>query len=183
LDYFEAAPHIEEYMTSNLVLTVIGDDKPGLVEALSKTIADNSGNWLESSMAQLAGKFAGILRVAVPESQVDSLIRDLNGLSGHLTVVVEKAGQAGEKDGSRTAELSLVGNDRPGIIREISKTLSMMSVNVEQLTTECVPAPMSSDLLFRANASLNIPAATEVDELQAQLEKLADDLIVEISLS
>ncbi|MBT3529464.1 MAG: glycine cleavage system protein R [Gammaproteobacteria bacterium] len=170
-------------MTSNLVLTVIGDDKPGLVEALSVAIANNSGNWLESSMAQLAGKFAGILRVSVPESRADSLISDLNGLSDHLKVVVEKAVENGEEGRSQTAELSLVGNDRPGIIREISKTLSLMSVNVEQLTTECEPAPMSSDLLFKAKASLNIPADTQIEELQSRLEQLADDLIVEIDLS
>ena len=172
-------------MTSNLVLTVIGDDKPGLVEALSKAIADNSGNWLESSMAQLAGKFAGILRVSVAEANADSLISDLNGLSvsGHLKVVVEKAAESVEEDRSQTAELSLVGNDRPGIIREISKTLSLMSVNVEQLTTECEPAPMSSDLLFKAKAILNIPAAIQLEDLQSKLEQLADDLIVEIELS
>ncbi len=172
-------------MTSNLVLTVIGDDRPGLVEALSKAIADNSGNWLESSMAQLAGKFAGILRVSVAEAHVDKLISDLNGLSvsGHLKLVVEKAAAVSEEAHSQTAELSLVGNDRPGIIREISRTLSLMSVNVEQLTTECEPAPMSGDLLFKAKATLNIPAVIQLEDLQSKLEQLADDLIVEIELS
>ena len=65
-------------MTSNLVLTVIADDKPGLVESLSQTIAANSGNWLESSMSQLAGKFAGILRVSVADDRVNQLIEELN---------------------------------------------------------------------------------------------------------
>ena len=52
-------------MTTYLVLTIIGEDRPGIVESLAEIISDYSGNWLESSMSQLAGKFAGILRVSV----------------------------------------------------------------------------------------------------------------------
>ena len=61
-------------MTTYLVLTAIGEDKPGLVESLVRIISDNSGNWLESSMSQLAGKFAGILRVSVNDNNADKLI-------------------------------------------------------------------------------------------------------------
>ena len=64
-------------MTTYLVLTAIGEDKPGLVESLARIISDNSGNWLESSMSQLAGKFAGILRVSVNDNNADKLIHCL----------------------------------------------------------------------------------------------------------
>ena len=67
-------------MKTNLVITVMADDKPGLVESLSQTISSNSGNWLESSMSQLAGKFAGILRVSVENDKADKLVEDLKGL-------------------------------------------------------------------------------------------------------
>ena len=77
-------------MTTYLVLTVIGKDKPGLVESLSQVIVENSGNWLESSMCQLAGKFAGILRVSVNDKDTESLIDGLNGLSKQLKVVIER---------------------------------------------------------------------------------------------
>ena len=169
-------------MNTFLVLTIIGDDKPGLVESLSQTIADNSGNWLESSMAQLAGKFAGILRVSVAEQDADKLVAELEGLSDRLKLVIEKAGPGIELDSARTIDLSLVGNDRPGIIREISRTLADLSVNVEDLHTECVSAPMSGDILFKAKALLKVPPNLELDTLQNELERLADDLIVEIQL-
>ena len=81
----------KEHMTTNLVLTVIADDKPGLVESLARIIASNSGNWLESSMSQLAGKFAGILRVSVADDLVEKLIEELNGLSSEFKLVIEKA--------------------------------------------------------------------------------------------
>lgn len=170
-------------MTTYLVLTLIGKDKPGLVEQLAKTISEHSGNWLESSMSQLAGKFAGILRVSVPDTEADKLVDALQNLSAGLKLVIEKAEPDTGEEPKKTVTLSLVGNDRPGIIRDISHVLAKLAVNVEDLETECVPAPMSSDILFKANASLKMASETDLAALQEALEKLADDLIVDIQLT
>ena len=167
-------------MTTNLVLTVIGDDKPGLVEALSQAIANNSGNWLESSMSHLAGKFAGILRVSVADAEADKLIAALQGLSPDLKLLIERAAAGGAAESFLTVTLNLVANDRPGIIQEISRALAGLSVNVEKLSTQCVSAPMSGETLFKAEALLQVPADLELHKLQLELEHLADDLIVEI---
>ena len=83
-------------MATYLVLTIIGDDKPGLVGLLSETISRHSGNWLESNMSHLAGKFAGILRVSVGDDEADALVADLQGLSSVLKLVVEIKGYRGE---------------------------------------------------------------------------------------
>ncbi|MBS25412.1 MAG: glycine cleavage system protein R [Gammaproteobacteria bacterium] len=170
-------------MTTYLVLTAIGEDKPGLVESLAEVIADNSGNWLESSMSQLAGKFAGILRVSVNDSEADQLISALDGISDQLTLVIERANSDVEIESPQTVELNLIGNDRPGIIREFSHALASLSVNVEQLSTECISAPMSSDMLFKAKANLKVPVGLELELLQREIERLADDLIVEVHLN
>ena len=171
-----------EYMTNNLVLTVIADDKPGLVESLAHIIASNSGNWLESSMSQLAGKFAGILRVGVADEHVEKLIEELNGLSSEFKLVIERAADESADQSSRIVELSLVGNDRPGIIKEISAAVSALGINVERLNTQCTPAPMSSVALFKAIATLEVPEQVALEALQDKLEQLADDLIVEIEI-
>ena len=170
-------------MTTYLVLTAIGEDKPGLVESLAEVIADNSGNWLESSMSQLAGKFAGILRVSVNDSEAYQLISALDGISDQLTLVIERANSDVEIESPQTVELNLIGNDRPGIIREFSHALASLSVNVEQLSTECISAPMSSDILFKAKANLKVPVGLELELLQREIERLADDLIVEVHLN
>ena len=107
-------------MSTYLVLTIIGDDKPGLVELLSETIARHSGNWLESNMAHLAGKFAGILRVSVDDQHADALVQDLQKLSSVLRLMVEKVRMMEPVARQRALRLTLVGNDRPGIIKEIS---------------------------------------------------------------
>ena len=167
-------------MNTYLVLTVIADDKPGLVETLAKAIADHEGNWLESSMSQLAGKFAGILRVSVATNRAQTLVDALSSLPAGLKLVVERAVPEEHPGEPRTVELVLVGNDRSGIIREISHALAVLCVNVEQLSTTCEPAPMSSEVLFRAQAVLRVPTEMSLEDLQRGLELLADDLIVEL---
>jgi len=167
-------------MDSYLVLTVISDDKPGLVEALSRTIADNSGNWLESSMSQLAGKFAGILRVSVPTAEADKLVTELNKLSDQFRLVIERAEADDRSKGRCVLQLSLVGNDRPGIVQEISQVLAEQKVNVEHLNSQCVPAPMSSAMLFKASARLTVDDEMQLEHLQTRLEGIANDLMVEL---
>ncbi len=166
-----------------LVLTLIADDKPGLVEALSKVIAEHQGNWLESSMSQLAGKFAGILRVSVSHEKAPALASALQELSDGWKLVVEQVEFIESQQQARTVNLSLVGNDRPGIVQEISHALAVLSINMEQLTTECSPAPMSGETLFRTKALLKVPQEIELESLQSVLEGLADDLIVEFGQS
>ena len=168
-------------MRTYLVLTVIGEDKPGIVESLARAISDHSGNWLESSMSQLAGKFAGILRVSVSEDESDSLISSLNSLSDELKLVIERVSCENYDETHQIVEVSLIGNDRPGIIREISRAVTDLAVNFEKLTSECMPAPMSGDVLFKASASLKVPQGLSVDLLQSTLENIADDLIVDIT--
>ena len=167
-------------MTTYLVLTIIGEDRPGIVESLAEIISDHSGNWLESSMSQLAGKFAGILRVSVKEDKCEALMNSLENLSKNLKLVIEKVSSENHEEVRQIVEVRLIGNDRPGIIREISKTVTDLAVNFEKLTSECAPAPMSGDALFKASASLKIPKGVSVDRLKRALENLADDLIVDI---
>ncbi|MNR46735.1 ACT domain protein [compost metagenome] len=78
--------------------------------------------------------------------------------------------------------MELVGNDRPGIVRDITRLLADQGVNVERLTTEVRPAPMSSEPLFHADALLAVPLTLSLDVLQGKLEALADDLMVELNL-
>ncbi|MDO9477491.1 MAG: ACT domain-containing protein [Pseudohongiella sp.] len=169
-------------MKTFLVLTLIGNDQPGLVESLAQIVAQHQGNWLESNMSRLAGKFAGILRVSVDEQDAEGLIDALDALSPRLKLVVERSAHAEPDVIQQQWRLSLVTNDRPGIIRDVSGVLARQHVNVDDLETECAPAPMSSDVLFKANALLHIPAGLDIDALRAELEQLADDLIVDLTL-
>ena len=78
--------------------------------------------------------------------------------------------------------MELVGNDRPGIVRDITQLLSEQGVNLESLITDVRPAPMSSEPLFHAEAILAVPLTLPLEQLQKRLEALADDLMVELVL-
>jgi len=166
---------------SFLVLTAIGEDRPGLVETLSRAVAAHDGNWLDSRMAHLAGKFAGILRVRVPAERVEALEQELKGLESQgLRVVCERGATA--EEAFRTVRLELVGADHPGIVRDVSIALARRRVNVEELITECTEAPMAGQPLFKATARLHLPAEVSVDELRESLESIANDIMVDITL-
>jgi glycine cleavage system regulatory protein len=166
-----------------LVLTVIGQDRPGLVESLSHTISTHGGNWLESRMSSLAGKFAGILLASVPEAHADALLNALRGLeSKGLAIVVEK-GATGESAMAHDAfRLELVGQDHPGIVRDIAHALASRGISIDELHTETRSASMSGEELFHATAQLHIPQDILPDELRDVLETLADELMVDIQL-
>jgi glycine cleavage system regulatory protein len=167
---------------TDLVLTLIGPDRPGLVEALAERVAAHGGNWLESRMARLAGQFAGILRVEVPDPQAAKLRAALEQLSERgLRVVVEAPLPAAQ--GQRPLVLDLMGIDRPGLVREIARLLAERNVNIEELQTDRSPAPMSGELMFRSRARIQLPAGTDAAELRSRIERLASDLSVEITLA
>jgi glycine cleavage system regulatory protein len=171
-------------MTANLVLTLIGPDRPGLVEAVAETVAAQGGNWLESRMAHLAGKFAGILRVEIPSDRVEALSRALATLEERgLRILAEPSAVRAAEGRYNLMDLELLGLDRPGLVREISRLLAQLSINVEELTTDRSSAPMSGELLFRARARVQVPAGLDVGTLRSSLERLASDLMVEIRLA
>jgi glycine cleavage system regulatory protein len=169
-------------MTS-LVLTVIGPDRPGLVEALSETIADHGANWLESRMSHLEGWFAGLLRVNISDAHAADLIRALDELGSRgLRVTVQATEPAPSVAETRALRLELIGQDRPGIIRQLSHVLAERRVNVDELDTNVTSAPMSGEPLFRARASLRVPSSVPLEELRETLEKIANELMVDLSL-
>lgn len=170
-------------MKVSLVMTVIGEDRPGLVESVARLVATHEGNWLESRMARLGGHFAGVLRVEIPSAKQVALTQDLAALKSRgLTIVVHADHSQEAAPRQRLMFMDLIGHDRPGIVRQISAALAAHSVNVEELQTECVSAPMSGEILFKAHARLQVPDGCDQDKLRAELEKIAADLIVDVTL-
>ena len=169
--------------TSSIVLTVLGADRPGLVESIARVVAEHGANWVESRMAHLAGHFAGILRVEVDAAQAESLAAALRALADSgLESIVHPDVAPLTPSRQPLVHLDLVGQDRPGIVREISRVLVAHGVNVEELQTECVAAAESGVSLFRAAAKLRLPAGVSETALRSALEAVAGDLMVDFEL-
>ena len=172
-------------MRVDLVLTIIGPDRPGLVELVSKTVSNHEGNWEGSRMARMAGRFAGILQVTVPEERADALAAALAALDAQgLRVVVERAlaAAAAPVGQLRRMKIDLVGHDRPGVVRDVSSALADRGVNVEELATECASAPMSGGALLRISASVQAPAELTADAMRHLVEGRAPDYMVDVAV-
>ena len=167
---------------ATFILTVIGDDRPGLVSALSAPINAHRASWERSQMSRLAGKFAGIVLVTVADERFDALASELTGLEAEgLRVVLERTDDLVERESVRL-HLDLLGADHPGIVAELSASLAASGVSIEELSTDVRDAPMAGGTLFEARAALTAPPATDVEALGSMLEGLADELMVEIRL-
>jgi glycine cleavage system regulatory protein len=167
-----------------LVMTVIGPDRTGLVESVARAVAENGGNWLESRMCRLGGEFAGILRVEIPEEKKPSLVVALEKLQQNGLQIVVRADQPVSNPAQgRQTRLDIIGSDRPGIVREITSALARANVNVEEFSSEIVSAPMSGENLFKAAAKLQLPESCDLAALKKDLEKIAADLLVDVSLA
>ena len=166
---------------ANLVVTVLGDDRAGLVDALAEVVAKHDGNWERSHMAELAGKFAGIVMITAPESAVAGLSRDLEGLktSGLLDVAVERAAEVVDTEAVNRVVLELVGQDHPGIVHDLSHALATRDVSIDEFETKIEAAPMGGKL-FRAKAVLEVPVGVSLEDLSETLEAIAQDLMVDL---
>jgi len=168
---------------ATLVLTVIGDDRAGLVNAVADVIASHGGNWERSQMSELAGKFAGIVLVTVPDDRRDELVASLEPLHGMLDVTAQLARGDLVDEATTFISLELVGTDRPGIVSDITRVLSEHGVNIESLETKTSHAPMAGGMLFEASAELEISPTVDLVALQHALELLANELMVDLTLA
>lgn len=164
-----------------LVITLIGTDRPGLVETLSDTVFQHQGSWQASSLSKLAGKFAGIVQIDINEDNADALKEALNRIPD-LNVLIANATPQTEMD-TTTHTLSVTGNDRPGIVQEVTREIAKFGININNLETNTQSAANFGGVIFNAEFDLDIANTLSLDDLGDALEQLSDDLIVEFDES
>jgi glycine cleavage system regulatory protein len=170
-------------MTTPLVLTFVGRDRPGLVNAIAERVASSGGTWLESRLARLAGEFAGIVLVAAPEEKFETLAGALAGLeTAGLRVTIAPSVAATAAPNERLIALSLVGHERPGIVRDVTHALTRLGVNIEEFSSGVEGEPFTGAEMFRANLRIRLPDGLAIDELRKTLERLAAEIMVDLSV-
>jgi glycine cleavage system regulatory protein len=164
-----------------VVMTVISPDRTGVVESIARAVADHGGNWLESRMCRLGGEFAGILRVEIPAEKKSALLDALQKLQQNGLQIVIRADQPGRR--RRPADPAGNCRQRPArhCPRNHLRALARAGVNVEEFSSEVVSAPMSGETLFKAAARLQLPVPCDLAALKKDLEKIAADLLVDVS--
>lgn len=172
-------------MNSTLILTVIGRDRAGIVDDVSSAIIDNGGNWLESRMCNLAGQFAGVLRVECPQEKQANLRAALDRLENNglrIQIVTGVGDGAGEQATATRFELEITGPDHPGIIHDISHFLAENEVNIIEMDSHCEEGAMSGGYIFHSTIAASIADTAKIAKVEDALDDLADALNVDITL-
>jgi glycine cleavage system regulatory protein len=170
-------------MTTPLVLTFVGRDRPGLVNAIAERVAGAGGTWLESRLVRLAGEFAGVVLVAAPPDTFEALAATLAGLeTAGLRVTISPSEKAAAAPSERLIRLSIVGAERPGIVRDVTQALTRLGVNIEEFVSGVEGEPFTGAELFRAALRIRLPDGLAVDELRKTLERLAGEIMVDLSV-
>ncbi len=157
----------------------MGKDKTGIVDTLAKAVYQHGGNWQGSSFAHMAGMFTGFVEVQVPQNQHDELVAALNGLPD-LEVKAVSSPDSSKALGN-TLTVEVMGNDKPGIVQELTATLNQFNLNIVSFDSTVESAANWGSMMFKARARLAVPEAFNQDALQSALENLANDLVVDIN--
>ena len=165
------------------VLSVVGSDRPGLTKALAAAVLSAGGNWLESHLSRLGGLYVGSVLIELAADGVEALRSaartvDAHGLEVRIVPAVEAPGAAGE-----TLQLGLVGQDRPGIVNQVTGVLSRLGANIETFETWIDAEPHSGAPLFHMDALLRLPPELEAQAVQAALEEISAEIMVDMSLT
>lgn len=169
-----------------VMLTLIGPDRIGIVASVAAIVEKSGGNWLDSRMVRMGGYFSGMLRIALPEAGISpfgSAVSDFLMETGYKYSI--QAAELADQPvmDAAAAELTLSGQDHPGIVHAIFRVFQQSGVNVEELSTGLRAAPWSGTPVFEAQARLLIPPQVDVDVLQQNLESIATDLMVEVAFN
>ncbi len=168
-------------MQSTLVLTLLGPDRPGIVETVAEFVRRHDGNWMESRLAHFSGHFAGIVQVSLPAAGESSFCAALPELESAAQLRCHVAGSHAEPATGRVVELECVGQDRPGIVLALTDVLADFQVNVESLDTACISAPMSGESLFTARMRVRLPDTLDEEALEKRLADIGDELMLDLN--
>ena len=166
-----------------LVLSVVGSDRPGLTRALAAAVLSAGGNWLESHLSRLGGLYVGSVLVELAADGADRLraaVREVDAQGLEVRIAPADAGvaMAGE-----AIQFSLVGQDRPGIVNQVSAVLSGLGANIETFDTWIGAEPHSGAALFHMESRIRLPPELDASRVQAALEEISTEIMVDISLT
>ena len=163
---------------SQLIVSFITNDKPGIVNTLSDIVKQHNGNWKKSCFHHLSGVFAGIIEIECSPEQVTSLSNVLSLLPDFKINIEQVTASQSEPDTQITLELT--ANDRQGIVQEIAATIVNNQGNLLKLISNQLSAPHAGNEIFKAQAVITCHD-DNLNNLIVALENLADDLMVDIS--
>jgi len=167
------------------VISTIGPDRSGIVEAVSGWLLAAGANIEESRMAVLGGEFATIILVSGPSGILAKLFASqavLEASHGLHIFVRESQAEAGAPAPMLRYELHGTALDQAGIIFMVSQQLAGRHINNVSAETSTEPAPFSGAPVFHFRMEIDIPAGTPIGQVRAALSELGDRENLDLAL-
>lgn len=169
---------------SYMVLTAVGPDRKGLVNAMTREIHSVGANLEDSRMAILGGEFALLLLVAGPRAALERLRSKVGELESSLGLSIMSKWT--ERPSTKTPflpyQLKVTGFDRPGIVHQVSELLTRLDINVASLESRLSFAPLSGTPMFVLDARLQVPGPTTLRRLKQELSATCDEVDLDFSI-
>lgn len=147
-------------MPENVVFTLTGPDRIGIVDEVTTMLLDLEANIETSRMVRLGGEFAMLMLISIPESRrsdLDAVLAQLASKEYRVSTTPTHSEPRATAN-ARSYRVEVTGADHEGIIRDIAHGLAQQGINIESANTTTVEAPMSGTPLFRMDAIVEIPA-------------------------
>lgn len=173
-------------MLKQLVFTITGQDRPGIVEEITELLLQYGGNVEASKMARLGGEFASLMLVSVAADKLDALrqaVRELKQQDYEITTRITGGGHVSRYAGYVPYEIVVRGADHEGIIHRIARYLTEQGINIEDMDTGVTKAPMNGTPLFMMEAVVLVPPALSFADLREALDEIGDELNVDSDIS
>ena len=160
-----------------VVLTAVGPDRPGLVNALASLIRDAGANIEDSRMAILGGEFAVILLISGSQGAVERA-KDIGAQVEHeleLRCILKETSPTRSPTDYLPYRINVSGADRPGIVEVVAAILAGRGINVASLESRIAHAPFSATPMFVLDASLQVPSKIVLSELRSELAAACEE--------
>lgn len=166
-----------------LVLTIIGRDRAGVVASLADVVRFHDGNWKRSELAEIAGTFAGVVVVEVGDDRVDELLTNLLVLREQgLHVTAQQVEQPTVAPAADAVRLRLTGDDRPGVVHQISTAISELGVSISRLGTVTDLPGDDGGTRFEITVQLTVPVGADLDAVLDSIGELTVSLDIALTV-
>lgn len=170
-------------MDTNIILTLTGADRIGIVEEVTGLLLNRGGNVEVSHMAHLASEFAILMLVSMPSEQLAGLQMDMQSLIAQgyqVTTTQTKQTYAQAHPGWLPYQIEVRGADQEGIVHEIASSMREQGINIESMDMQVVQAPVSGSPLFNMKGLVAVPPGLAGQSWVATLVNVGNRLNVDI---
>lgn len=164
--------------STNLVISVLGKDQPGIVDKLSQCILDAGGNIADSRMTVLGGDFAVILMVSGNWNAIAKLEAQLEPVAESLgmTLTLRRTEDRMTQRNLLPYGVDVVALDHPGIVHHLASFFSARAINIQDMNTSTYSAAHTGTPMFSVHMTVEIPADQHIATIREDFVEFCDQL-------